>query len=459
MLKYIFSTIFSVLLTTVVFTQNGQFDLRFSLSCTNDEVFINDQLFVDIEIKASSAATTFELGNQNYRMSFNRDAVANPFIAEELDVSGFIQTQTGYALYNTHNMTGSADTLISYNIDLLSSDGLELSATDWTSVGRIGFDVLDPNECLEIKWHQAGMFPPIVINEVFNNSLPEAAEGTIENLDACFSDLTCDTECTDYQFLYNGAFERGWYIWNDGGTDARRSSLDAQYAIGDYCVRLRDNTSTSVTTTDNLDFSAYNELRIDFSYLGRSMEPGEDFWLQISTDGGASFSTEATWASGTDFQNLSREYEEVFISGPFTANTKIRFRCDASGDWDYVYLDNIRIYACSNGNFVAPDFTEPLFKEIEPEIETEEITTQISDVKVFPNPANDFLNIEYETSDFAAVQINLIDLNGRVVQQKLLDETTGQQITQMDIGQLSAGFYFVQLVSEDSMVYKKIVKK
>ncbi len=265
----------------------------------------------------------------------------------------------------------------------------------------------------------------------------------------------CDTGDCTFAPLYYSTFENGWQVWNDGGIDARRSSADSDYAVGNYCLRLRDNTSTSVITTDSYDFSGYDELKIDFTYIARSMEAGEDFWLQLSTDGGATYSTEEAWVRGIDFSNLVRKNEAVTIAGPFSANTRLRFRCDASANNDMVYLDNIRISGCSNGNLMAPSIETP-FRETEGAATT---PARISDINVFPNPANEYLNVEYVTTDFAAVQVYVIDVTGKIVGQQLLNETTGEQRTQLDISQLSSGFYFIQLVSENSMMSKKFVKQ
>lgn len=149
----------------------------------------------------------------------------------------------------------------------------------------------------------------------------------------------------------NHDFESGWGIWNDGGSHSRRSSNDAAYAnSGVYCVRLRDNQGSSETTTDNLDLSAYGELTIDFSYYVVSFDnANEDFWVQISTDGGATFNTKEEWNLGDEFNNDERKFGQAIIQGPFSATTKIRFRCDASDKQDYLYLDDISIIACTGG--------------------------------------------------------------------------------------------------------------
>jgi hypothetical protein len=146
-------------------------------------------------------------------------------------------------------------------------------------------------------------------------------------------------------------FEAGWDIWNDGGSDASRSSSYAAYAnSGSYCVRLRDNTSTSVMTTDNLDLSAYSQIEVQFSYYCRSMDnSNEDFWLQISTNGGSSFITIEEWNRNDEFLNDERHNETVAISGiSLSSNTKLRFRCDASSNSDYVYIDDVIITAVGN---------------------------------------------------------------------------------------------------------------
>lgn len=149
-------------------------------------------------------------------------------------------------------------------------------------------------------------------------------------------------------------FESGWGIWTDGGTDASRVN-DANFAnSGTYSIRLRDNTSTSHTTTTNIDMSMYNEVQVLFFFMTNSMDnPDEDFWLQISTDGGTTFTTVEEWNEGDEFENDQRYFDVVTIPGPFTTTTQFRFLCDASGDIDYVYLDDIAItgceYTCTDG--------------------------------------------------------------------------------------------------------------
>ncbi|MEM7792293.1 MAG: hypothetical protein AAF546_12890, partial [Verrucomicrobiota bacterium] len=99
--------------------------------------------------------------------------------------------------------------------------------------------------------------------------------------------------------------------------------------------------NTSVMTTDVLDLSGFSSVTVEFSYIVNSFEGIEDFWLQVSTDGGVSFSTVEEWNLGDEFSNNMRENEIVTILGSFSANTLLRFRCDASNNGDHVFIDDV----------------------------------------------------------------------------------------------------------------------
>jgi len=154
-----------------------------------------------------------------------------------------------------------------------------------------------------------------------------------------------DSDCAPV-VINSEDFENGWGIWIDGGVDSYRNNYTIYASSGSYTIRLRDNTSKSVMTTDNLDLSNYEEIIVDFHYYPKEMETGEDFWLQVSTDGGNSYSTIKTWAKGTDFDNDAGYTESVTMTGTFTSTTKIRFRVDASVNNDRVYFDDVTISGC-----------------------------------------------------------------------------------------------------------------
>ncbi len=167
--------------------------------------------------------------------------------------------------------------------------------------------------------------------------------------DQCIPDGSgplCNSDCTveDYQ-----GFEAGWGIWNDGGSDVARV-LSTTYSTDSYSIRLRDNSGVaSATTTGNLLMSSYESIEVAFSYFPVSMENTEDFFLEVSTDNGSSFTIVESWVRGVDFDNNTAYSENVAISGfTLTDQTQIRFRCDASGNSDWIYLDEVYISGCGS---------------------------------------------------------------------------------------------------------------
>ena len=181
------STVFALNL----YAQNGQNDVR----------FVDHSLFGDgtvasfvIEVKAASADTEFFMSEQNYRFSFNRAALANPRIVEEMTISNFISPlpvtrSLGFTLFSPHNLTGSLDTVMSYNVELAGGDGYYLTADEWVQVGRIEFDILSDEACYDLEWHPQAVFPPTFVGEVYTeNGLDErlnTAENTYGNASDC----------------------------------------------------------------------------------------------------------------------------------------------------------------------------------------------------------------------------------------------------------------------------------
>ncbi len=298
------------------------------------------------------------------------------------------------------------------------------------------------------------------------NACPTCTDG-VQNGDETGIDCggSCPNTCgggggCSYVDVNNNDFDNGWGIWNDGGSDCRRSGRDAAYAYsGSYCIRLRDNTSSSTMTTDNLNLSAYDELTVDFTYYPRSMENGEDFWLQVSTNGGSSYSTVASWASGTDFSNGTREFETVVISGTFASNTRLRFRCDASGNSDYIYIDDVVITGCLNSN---RDNGEGVIIETV-ENETSSITRgieeiqHITDIKLFPNPTSGLMNVSFDIDKTSDVQLIVTNITGQVIHTQDLQINAGEYNTEIDASRFGQGIFFLNIATKDGVTTQKFV--
>jgi len=261
----------------------------------------------------------------------------------------------------------------------------------------------------------------------------------------------CNTGCTNTNIDFN-TFETGWGIWNDGGSDCVRRA-DSARSIGNYSIRLRDNTNTSVMTTDVLNLAGFEEVTVDFSYYAFSMENGEDFWLQVSIDGGSNYQTLTTYVRGTDFQNSVREFENVVITGAFTSNTRFRFRCDASGNSDYIFIDDVELTGCTNGTtkiISNEDVNEDFISEQTDELQSLEI------IKAFPNPTFGELNIEINSSVERNAQIVFTDPQGKLIKRQFLNLNPGSQNLKIDVSEFESGMYFLHIISGNQKTIKKI---
>ncbi len=211
---------------------------------------------------------------------------------------------------------------------------------------------------------------PCVTNGTYNNNcecigteIDQDNDGVCAALDPddqneCIPNVCIGEDCV---LINSENFEAGFGIWNDGGVDCTRF-LNEDYAnSGSRGIRIRDNSgSSSSLFSDVLDFSSFNTIDIGFSYLPLSMEPGEDFLLELSTDGGNSYTTVKSWSAGIEFTNGTRYYENETVSLSFSNNTRIRFRCDASSNGDRIYIDDIVIQNCTGLDTDGDDVPDEL---------------------------------------------------------------------------------------------------
>lgn len=84
--------------------------------------------------------------------------------------------------------------------------------------------------------------------------------------------------------------------------------------------------------------------------------------------------------------------------------------------------------------------------------------TTVKNFQIYPNPSDNFINIELVGMDAQASEIQVYDLSGRVVTAKPVSLTTGNQIIQMDVNHLQAGVYMVRLATSNGLYQQKFIK-
>ena len=269
------------------------------------------------------------------------------------------------------------------------------------------------------------------------------------DLDACIPDPqnpACNP-CTTHD---NAHFESSFQIWNSGGNDCSRLYAPQYASAGNYCVRIRDDAgAASSMYTDNLNLAGLNNLSISFSFIAVSMEVSEDFLLEVSTNGGSSFTTYKSWSRGTDFQNNVRQYVNIPVTGfTWTSQTRLRFRCDASANDDAVYIDDVIIKTCLNyPAYQAPDVVA------QPDISNDGRNMIITpdDIILSPNP----VSVEFRLSglEIENATIAVFNTSGSMVMNERLDDHS------LNVAGLLPGLYFVKIENEGQFIIKRFIKE
>jgi PKD repeat protein len=238
-------------------------------------------------------------------------------------------------------------------------------------------------------------------------------------------------------------FETGFGNWIDGGLYAER--LTGKAKSGTYSIRLSDNDGAASSIFSNsLDLSGFSEVIVSFYYYPESMENGEDFMLEVSTNGGNSYTTLRNWVAGTDFTNNSWKFVTVSVPS-FSAGTVFRIRCDAGDRKDKVYIDDIVVTGCTGQkNFV--------FKKSRITI-VETTNYKSPEVKVYPNPASQYLNISINNYEGKTSIVSVFGVNGQLLK-TILIEVHDHLVQQIDLQGFSDGLYLIRIADSDNKPLK-----
>lgn len=204
-------------------------------------------------------------------------------------------------------------------------------------------------------------------------------------------------------------------------------------------IYYQDNNDWLISNVFNLSAGGY---RVKFDYGVTEYDDttpsamGSDDFVQllISNDGGTTWTILETWTAANAPSNTSTAYS-LDIPTYTSANTKFAiFASDGTvndpEDYDF-FIDNFTVESAN--------------------LSTSEVSQLKNDIKVYPNPFADVLNI----SDVAKVKsVSVIDIAGRIV--KTIDKPSSQ----LQLSELKSGMYMVVLnMNDGSKQTIKAIKK
>ncbi len=374
-------------------SQTGKYDVRLvenELDCDNKTMTF------DIEVKANNAASTFNLADQNYRISFNRNAFRaynvnvpesdrSVQIDSELTVSGFVTEGATGSFYDPHTLTGSTDTVLSYNVVLAGGDGYPVSDLNWVSVGRIAMEILDINACGDIWIHDntPANFPNTFVGEKLSGVLFEAITGDLTDYSKCFP-VVCVVN-------------------------------QAPVANNDYINTLEGNAITYPILFNDSDPE-------------NALDPNSITFLTVPP------SNEGTVTKGATPGEIIITPAPGFVGDmtPFSYNV-----CDNQG-------------LCTDATIYVTVDDDPSVGISDP------VLAQLVDV--FPTLAFQNVSISFENITASnEASIFLVDVQGRIVE-TYQKEVNGNPTHQFDVADLAPGNYFFKLIINEKVVVKRFIK-
>lgn len=247
----------------------------------------------------------------------------------------------------------------------------------------------------------------------------------------------------------------------NGGTTTNFNQLFSQVydfstiADANFQVGLDFSTNVINNSSSNLLFSIY-------TYAGTGSTP-----VRVATAmfdfSGEIFFWDAT-ASQLEADNYGYQSAGVEFEAGQNYNVKVGFNVDGSvsyivnGESVYTYTPDTAIDFVNNGVYftlLVDDYGSDWYADkYAVTIPTGSVKEQsLSQFAVYPNPANNVVNV---SSDKALVNaVSLVDINGRTVKSVQFD---GVSSAQVNIADLANGVYMMNIKSDKGTVTKKVVK-
>jgi Zn-dependent metalloprotease len=212
-------------------------------------------------------------------------------------------------------------------------------------------------------------------------------------------------------------FESGMGNYADGGSDMSRYTGGTYAHQGIAAADIQDNSgvASSFYHTTGHNVTSYNTLEVDFWFIMVSMETNENFFVEYFN--GSGWQIVANFVQGSGYVNNTFYHAVVTISSSsytFPTNAQIRFRCDASGNSDDVYIDEIEFRGTASGaelakggNALSATLALPESFELK---------------QNYPNPFNPTTTIVFSLPQESEVAIKIYDINGSLVRTLVKDK-------------------------------------
>ena len=200
------------------------------------------------------------------------------------------------------------------------------------------------------------------------------------------------------------------------------------------------------TVTLSFRYSYRKKTSADYEYL-KVFITGNcgDSWVQRKSLGGnqlSSLTASSSWTPTSQADWVTVHMTNV-TNSYFQDNFRAKFRFEGEGGNNF-YLDDINLYAGAPSNTVVLGVNDE---------------ASFSNPVLYPNPANEEVHVSYYSQDVNDVNVSVLDLNGKVLQNYFIKSNSGQNMVMFDIQALAQGSYMVKLSSTKGQIILPFIKK
>ena len=279
-------------------------------------------------------------------------------------------------------------------------------------------------------------------------TMPASTMGTVHNED--FESYSLGSYNVDHTVIENPSNSRAFVVdqgisssvtWDLGGYGASSKS----YRFDFYSIKAGKVVNMMF---EKLDFSNTGHgVKFNYAYAQYTSE-NDQLAIKVSDDCGATWTT--VWskagsqlmthpASTSRFYPQASDWAKADIDlSAFDGKSEVIVAFVATSDYgNDLYIDDIQIYDQTNAG-----------------IETAE---KLTDVNLYPNPADNEVNIDFTLRKNAEVSYRIVNNMGQVVLTAEPESlSAGNHLERIDISSLAAGLYMLNLNIDGKIVTKKI---
>lgn len=81
------------------------------------------------------------------------------------------------------------------------------------------------------------------------------------------------------------------------------------------------------------------------------------------------------------------------------------------------------------------------------------------EIAVYPNPTNDIATVSFVSTLSSMLTLSITDITGKILEQRQVSSSTGQQTMQVDLSEFPQGLYLIGLDQAGSRTYAKVVRR